>query len=57
MCIPTELPVVEAKLPHDFFYPFVVYDSADSSANSAAAVFVKTLPFLVFLSIVMLSVN
>ena len=54
MCIPTELPVVEAKLPHDFFYPFVVYDSADSSANSAAAVFIF---ILVFSSSVTLSVN
>ena len=54
---PTELPVVEAKLPHDFFYPFVVYDSADSSANSAAAVVIGTLPFLVFSCCVMLSVN
>ena len=49
-----ELPVIEAKLPHDFFYPFVVYDS-DSSANSAAnALIVRWSPFLVFLCCVTL---
>ena len=52
-----ELPVIEAKLPPDFFYPFVVYES--DSANSAAAVRIIALrsPFLVFLCCVTLWLN
>ena len=40
-----ELPVIEAKLPHDFFYPFVVNDDSVSSGNAVRPACL----FLVFL--------